>query len=178
MDDKVAATVALDSMVKEYLYDLLDDSTRKLYSTVALNLLNAEDGVWNRIFSGIHPSAPEMLPDISVYAHNALLDWRPKKMTPDTLAAFRSCTKESTTDDVLFKIQEQSLAKPMRLVFPAFEMILCLTSQTSFPVVCPRRLRQNLPHRNGCYSASQHTPSLYILTLYGNDDWLCSPLSV
>ena len=63
-----------------------------------------------------------MLPDISVYAHNALLDWRPKKVTPDTLAAFRSRTKESTTDDVLFKIQEKPLAKLMRLVSPAFEM--------------------------------------------------------
>lgn len=74
-------------------------------------------------FSGIRPSAPEMLPDISVYAHNASLDWRPKKVTPDSPAAFRSRTKESTTDDVLFKIQEKPLAKLMRLVFPAVEMI-------------------------------------------------------
>ena len=102
---------------------MLDDSTRKLYSTVALVPLNTEDGVWNRIFSGIRPSAPEMLPDISVYAHNALLDWRPNKVTPDTVAAFRSRTKEATTDDVLFKLQEKPLAKLMRLVSPAFEMI-------------------------------------------------------
>ena len=63
-----------------------------------------------------------MLPAISVYAHNALLDWRLKKVTPDTVAAFRFRTKEATTDDVLFKLQEKPLAKLMRLVFPAFEM--------------------------------------------------------
>ena len=91
-------------MVKEYLYDMLDYSTRKLYSTVALDPLNAEDGVWNRILSGIRPSVPEMLPDISVYAHNALLNWRPKKVTPDTTVAFRFRTKEAVTDDVLFEL--------------------------------------------------------------------------
>ena len=121
LDDRAAATAALDLAVKDYLYDMLDDSTRKLCSTVTLDPLNAEDGVWNRIFSGIRPSAPEMLPDISVYAHNALLDWRPKKVTPDTLAAFRFRSKKATTDDVLFKLQEKPLAKLMRLVFPAFE---------------------------------------------------------
>ena len=64
-----------------------------------------------------------MLPDVSVYAHNPLLDWRPKKVTPNTLAAFRSRTKEATTDDVLFKIQDKPLSKLMRLVMPAFEML-------------------------------------------------------
>ena len=64
-----------------------------------------------------------MLPDISVYAHNALLDWRPKKVMLDTVAAFRFRTKEAVTDDVLYKIHEKPLAKLMRLVFPAFEMI-------------------------------------------------------
>ena len=64
-----------------------------------------------------------MLPDISVYAHNPLLDWRPKKVTPDTLAAFRSRTKEATTDDVLFKIQDKPLSKLLGLVLPAFEML-------------------------------------------------------
>ena len=63
------------------------------------------------------------MPDISVYPHNPLLDWRPKKVTPDTLAAFRSRSKEATTDDVLFKIQDKPLSKLMRLVIPAFEMI-------------------------------------------------------
>ena len=74
LDDRAAATAALDLAFKDYLYDLLDDFTRKSYSTVTLDPLNAEEGVWNRLFSGIRPSAPEMLPDISVYAHNALLD--------------------------------------------------------------------------------------------------------
>ena len=111
VDDRAAATAALDLTVKEYLYDILDDSTCKLYSTVALDPLNAEDGVWNRILSGIRPSVPEMLPDISVYAHNELLDWRPKKVTPDTTAAFLFRTKEAVTDDVLLKLQEKPLAK-------------------------------------------------------------------
>ena len=104
MDDRAATTAALDLTVKEYLVDMLDDSTRKLYSTVALDPPNAEDGAWNKILSGIRPSAPEMLPDISVYAHNVLLDWRPKKVTPDTVAAFHFRTKEAVTDDVLYKI--------------------------------------------------------------------------
>ena len=121
VDDRAAATAALDLTVKEYLFDILDDSTRKLYTSVALDPL--EDGVWNRTFSGIRSSVPEMLPDISVYAHNALLDWRPKKSTPDTAAAFRSRPKEAATDDVLFKIREKPLAKLMRLVIPAFELV-------------------------------------------------------
>ena len=75
LDGRAAATAALDLTVKEYLFDMLDNSTRKLYSTVALDSLNAEDGAWNRIFSGIRPSEPEILPDISVCAYNALLDW-------------------------------------------------------------------------------------------------------
>ena len=74
LDDRAAAAAALDLTVKECLFDMLDDSTRKLYSIVVLDLLNAENGVWNRIFSGIHVSAPKMLPDISVDAHNVLLD--------------------------------------------------------------------------------------------------------
>ena len=82
-----------------------------------------QDGVWTRILSGVRPPAPELLPDISVYPHNPLLDWRPKKVTPDTSSAFRSRTKEATTDDVLFKIQDKPLSKIMRLVMPAFEMI-------------------------------------------------------
>ena len=157
---------------------MLDDSTPKMYSTVALDPLNAEHGVWNRIFSGIRPSAPEMLPDISVYAHNALLDWRPKKVTPDTLAAFRSRTKESTTDDVLFKIQRSLWRSSCDSCFRHSKRSLCQTSPTSYQVVCPKRLRQNLPHRNGCYSASQLTPSLYIRISHRNDDCLRSPLAV
>jgi hypothetical protein len=123
VDDKAAASAALDLAVKDHLFDVLDDSTRKLYLSIESDPSNVDDGVWNRIFSGIRPSAPELLPDISVYAHNPLLDWRPKKVTPDTLAAFRSRTKEATTDDVLFKIQDKPLSKLMRLVMPAFEML-------------------------------------------------------
>ena len=50
LDDRAAAPAALDSMVEDYLYGLLDDATRKLYSTVALDPLKAEEGVWNRTF--------------------------------------------------------------------------------------------------------------------------------
>ena len=73
-------------------------------------------------FSGVRPIAPELLPDISVYSHNPLLDWRPKKVTPDTLNAFRFRTKEATTGDVLYKIQDKPLSKLMRLVLPTFDM--------------------------------------------------------
>jgi hypothetical protein len=123
VDDKAAASAALDLAVKDHLFDVLDDSTRKLYLSIESDPSNVDEYVWNRIFSGIRPSALELLPDISVYPHNPLLDWRPKKVTPDTLAAFRSRTKEATTDDVLFKIQDKPLSKLMRLVMPAFEML-------------------------------------------------------
>ena len=85
-----------------------------------------------------------MLPDISVYAHNALFDWRPKKVTPDKLAAFRSRTKESTTDDVLFKIQEKPLAKLMRLVFPSFEMISLPDLADKFTHGLPKEIEAEL----------------------------------
>ena len=85
-----------------------------------------------------------MLPDISVYAHNALLDWRPKKVTPDTFAAFRFCTKEATTDDVLFKIQEKPLAKLMRLVFPAFKMISLPDLADQFSGGLPKEIEAEL----------------------------------
>ena len=104
-DDKAAASAALDLAVRAHLYDVLDNSTRKLYQSIASDPSNVEDGVWARIFSGIRPSAPELLPDISVHAHNPLLDWRPKKVTPDTHAAFRTRTKEATTDDVLLRFR-------------------------------------------------------------------------
>ena len=90
LDDRAAASAELNLTVREYLFDILDDSTRKLYNSVASDPLNVEDGVWDRIFPGIRPSVPEMMPDISVYPHNPLLNLRPKKVTPDTLAAFRS----------------------------------------------------------------------------------------
>ena len=64
VDDRAAASAALDLTVREYLFDVLDDSTRKLYNSVASDPSNVEDGVWNRIFSGIRPSVPEMMPDI------------------------------------------------------------------------------------------------------------------
>ena len=131
MDDRAAATAALDSI-----------------STVALDPLNAEDGVWNRILSSTRPSAPEMLPDISVYAHSVLLDWRPRKVTPDTLAAFRFRTKEATTDDVLFKIQEKPLAKLMRLVFPAFEMISLPDLADQFSGGLPKEIEAELSAQN------------------------------
>ena len=86
LDDRAVATTALDLTVKKCLFDMLDDSTRKLYLTIREDPTAAPDGTWARIFSGVRPMTSEMLPDISVYAHNPLLDWRPKKVTLDTLA--------------------------------------------------------------------------------------------
>ena len=85
-----------------------------------------------------------MLPDISVYAHNALLDWRPKKVTPDTVAAFRFRAKEATTDDVLFKIEDKPLAKLMRLVIPAFEMISLPDLADQFTGGLPKEIEAEL----------------------------------
>ena len=85
-----------------------------------------------------------MLPDVSVYAHNPLLDWRPKKVTPDTLAAFRSRTKEATTDDVLFKIQDKPLSKLMRLVMPAFDMLSLPDLAEQFDNGLPKEIQAEL----------------------------------
>jgi hypothetical protein len=144
IDEKAAATAALDHAVRVYLYDALDDSTRKLYLSMESDPTAAQDGVWTRIFSGIRPLAPELLPDISVYAHNPLLDWRPKKVTPDTLSAFRSRTKEATTDDVLFKIQDKPLSKLMRLVMPAFDMLSLPDLAELFDNDLPKEIRAEL----------------------------------
>jgi hypothetical protein len=86
----------------------------------------------------------EMLPDLSVYAHNPLLDWRPKKVTPDTLNAFRFRTKEATTDDVLFKIQDKPLSKLMRLVLPAFDMLSLPDLGPMFDNGLPKEIRAEL----------------------------------
>ena len=53
VDDKAAASAALDQAVRDHLYDTLDDSTRKLYLSIESDPTAAQDGVWTRIFSGI-----------------------------------------------------------------------------------------------------------------------------
>ena len=85
-----------------------------------------------------------MLPDISVYAHNPLLDWRPKKVTPDTLNAFRFRSKEATTDDVLYKIQDKPLSKLMRLVLPTFDMLSLPDLGQQFDEGLPKEIRAEL----------------------------------
>ena len=45
VDDKAAASAALDLAVRDHLFDVLDDSTRKLYSSIASDPAYAEDGV-------------------------------------------------------------------------------------------------------------------------------------
>ena len=45
VDNKAAASAALDLAVRVYLHDILDDSTRKLYHSVASDPSNVEDGV-------------------------------------------------------------------------------------------------------------------------------------
>jgi hypothetical protein len=144
MDEKAAATASLDQAVRTYLWDALDDSTRKLYLSIESDPTAAQDGVWGRIFSGVRPITPELLPDISVYAHNPLLDWRPKKVTPDTLNAFRFRTKEATTDDVLYKIQDKPLSKLMRLVLPTFDMLSLPDLGQQFDKGLPKEIRAEL----------------------------------
>ena len=73
-----------------------------------------------------------------------MLDWRPKKVTPDTLSAFRSRTKEATTDDVLFKIQDKPLSKLMRLVMPAFDMLSLPDLAELFDNGLPKEIRAEL----------------------------------
>ena len=67
--------------------------------------------------------ASALMPDLSTYARDGMLDFRPKKVAPDVNAAFRSCAKEADTDDVLLKVQVKSLRPLCRLDMPAFEMI-------------------------------------------------------
>ena len=85
--------------------------------------MNVDDGFWTRIVSSVRPSATELQPDISRYAHNGLIDFHPKSVAPNTQAAFRTCAKDSATDDVLFKLQDKPLRNLTRLGMPAFEMI-------------------------------------------------------
>jgi len=144
LDEKAQATASLDRAVNTYLWVALDDSTRKLYLTIREDPTAAPDGTWARIFSGVRPIAPELLPDISVYSHNPLLDWRPKKVTPDTLNAFRFRSKEATTDDVLYKLQDKPLSKLMRLVVPAFDMLSLPDLGNEFDGGLPKEIRAEL----------------------------------
>jgi hypothetical protein len=144
MDEKAQATASLDRAVNDYLWDALDDSTRKLYLTIREDPTAAPDGTWIRIFAGVRPITSELLPDISVYAHNPLLDWRPKKVTPDTLNAFRFRSKEATTDDVLYKLQDKPLSKLMRLVLPAFDMLSLPDLGPLFDEGLPKEIRAEI----------------------------------
>jgi hypothetical protein len=144
LDEKAQATASLDRAVNTFLWDALDDSSRKLYLTIREDPTAAPDGTWARIFSGVRPITSEMLPDISVYAHNPLLDWRPKKVTPDTLNAFRFRSKEATTDDVLYKLQDKPLSKLLRLVVPAFDMLSLPDLGKEFDGGLPKEIRAEL----------------------------------
>jgi hypothetical protein len=144
LDEKAQATASLDRAAHKFLCDALDDSTRKLYLTIREDPTAAPDGTWARIFSGVRPAASEMLPDLSVYAHNPLIDWRPKKVTPDTLNAFRFRSKEATTDDVLYKLQDKPLSKLLRLVVPAFDMLSLPDLGPMFDNGLPTEIRAEL----------------------------------
>ena len=144
LDEKAQATASLDRAVHKFLWDALDDSTRKLYLTIREDPTAAPDGTWARIFSGVRPAASEMLPDLSVYAHNPLIDWRPKKVTPDTLNAFRFRSKEATTDDVLYKLQDKPLSKLMRLVVPTFDMLSLPDLGNEFDGGLPTEIRSEM----------------------------------
>ena len=50
LDEKATATASLNHAVTEYLWDALDDSTRKLYLSIEEDPTAAPDGVWTRIF--------------------------------------------------------------------------------------------------------------------------------
>ena len=144
LDEKAQATASLDRAVHKFLWDALDDSTRKLYLTIREDPTAAPDGIWARIFSGVRPAASEMLPDLSVYVHNPLIDWRPKKVTPDTLNAFRFRSKEATTDDVLYKLQDKPLSKLMRLVVPTFDMLSLPDLGNEFDGGLPTEIRAEM----------------------------------
>ena len=45
IDEKAAATAALDNAVRAFVYDTLDDSTRKLYLSIESDPTAAQDGV-------------------------------------------------------------------------------------------------------------------------------------
>ena len=50
LDEKAQATASLDRAVHTFLWDALDDSTRKLYLTIREDPTAAPDGIWARIF--------------------------------------------------------------------------------------------------------------------------------
>ena len=53
VEDKAAASAALDQAVRNHLYDTLDDSTRNLYLSVASDPTTVQEGVWTRIFQAL-----------------------------------------------------------------------------------------------------------------------------
>ena len=90
ISDRLAAVEDLQEVVNNQLFDLLDDSTRALFEKFAD--LTAEDASFRyRLFSGVRPESSELLPDLStVTPHRTMLDFRPRKVSPDVPAAFRS----------------------------------------------------------------------------------------
>ena len=52
-----------------------------------------------------------------------MLDWRPKKVSLDVTATFRTKSKESHRNDLLFNLQDKPLKPILRLAIPALELI-------------------------------------------------------
>ena len=117
-------------MVKDQLFDLLDDSARVLFDNS--DRLTAQDATfWYRLFSGIRPESSELLPDLSKVApHCALLDLRLCQVSPGATAAFRSKAKEAAIDDVYLSGRTNC--------FATFLGWWCFRSRSSICLVPPR----------------------------------------
>ena len=122
-DDRLADVEGLQEVVNDQLFDLFGESVRALFE--GFEDLAAEDSTfWYRLFSGIRPESSELLPDLTRSApFRTLLDFRPRKVSPDVTAAFRSKAENTAIDDVLFKLQDKLLRQLLRLMVPSHSFV-------------------------------------------------------
>ena len=88
IDEKAAATAALDQAVRTFLWDALDDSTRKLYLSIESDPTVAQDGVWTRIFQASDRSRQNYCPTFQSMLIIRCLIGVPRRLHPTRSARF------------------------------------------------------------------------------------------
>ena len=109
------------SLIDRYIEPCFDRETFDMYRA-SKNLCDERPEFWARLFAGIRPERPELLPSVTQYEHMRLFDLRPIKPRGDVEQALKSKPRDQALDDLLFSVLSKPMAPLHRMIIPALEL--------------------------------------------------------
>ena len=109
------------SLIDNYIEPCFDRETFDMYRA-SKNLCDERPEFWARLFAGIRPERPELLPSVTQYEHMRLFDLRPIKARGDVEQALKSKPRDQALDELLFSVLSKPMAPLHRMIIPALEL--------------------------------------------------------